>query len=310
MISKHKFYHCLIGLPIVCLLAACSGDSLFPAEKQEATAVPLSISGAGMGLAATTRAAEVELTGDKHIGLFVKQTTSYAAVNNRQFSYGDPEWIVEGAPILLSVDRATVAAYYPYAADVENPLNLMSGQLYAAAQDYCYTKFTADSKNASVVLSLKRVYALVRFRLAKFGGGKPYQQEGRVSAINFSLAGSIPTARLDMLNGVLLSAFPAASYTYGTETGFSQLLGTVGTPLEVAFLMVPATLKNDVSFTLMVDGKEMSGKVTVAELCGASSSLVAGTRYDIGITVYPTGLGIHADAQPWTEAPVDGAYEL
>ena len=57
-------------------------------------------------------------------------------------------------------------------------------------------------------------------------------------------------------------------------------------------MVVPSDFTGELSFTLMVDGKEMKGKISASALCGTSEKLAEGTKYEINAIIRPTEVEI------------------
>ncbi len=49
--------------------------------------------------------------------------------------------------------------------------------------------------------------------------------------------------------------------------------------------MVPCPLQGDITLTITVDGKAMTGKVNATQLCGASGVLTEGVKYEVNISI-------------------------
>ena len=65
-------------------------------------------------------------------------------------------------------------------------------------------------------------------------------------------------------------------------------------------MVVPSDFTGELSFTLMVDGKEMKGKISASDLCGTSGKLAEGTKYEINAIIRPTEVEIRTvEVEEW-----------
>lgn len=292
MIKNFHRYIRPAGMALLLVLFSCSGESL-PAlpGKADAERVPLQLAGAsaGAGIGVQTRAGDrTELTGGS-IGMFMQADASggYPALTNLRFTYGTPFWQADER-VLLGAQNATLAACYPYEAGRVNPV-MVSSQRYDAGEDFHYVNFRANKDASAVTLDLSRVYSRLVFN---FKADTAYVGNGRVTAIRLEGDGIVPVATLDMFD-------PAASRPGGnirdvlvpaTGLGVAQITGftTWFTPTAAGTadcLMIPCLLRGDITLTITVDGKAMTGKVTATQLCGASGILTEGVKYEVNISV-------------------------
>lgn len=287
----------------VCLLwSACSQGG--QEETFDEANVPLKVGSAGLSVSMTRNGVPLEDPGAQ-IGIYREATGDYAEVKNQCYSYATPFWQAD-TPILLGMDQAKLSAVYPYN---QTGNYLLIAQSYNAAMDICFCRFTADAHSSSVTLNMERVMSLIRLRVAASEErGKEYNGDGFWE--EYSLFFS-----QEVLNMVWFIPHTGQfiPYVYSSsldDMGVFVTIGTVAAPLEVGYLMIPQRVGNgDLSFQLWIDGKRMSGKVNLDDLCGGE--LKAGMRYDINITVYPTGLSISGiEAEPWVETNVSGDYEI
>lgn len=313
------------GLALLLTLHACSaGDDGLPQAGPnpplEKGWVPLRISGAttGNGIGVQTRAdANQELAPGAEIGLFLKADApnGYDAIANQKFTYDTPYWQTE-EQILLGDAPAVIAAYYPYTAEVANPMLLSSRKYSDEAGDLCYVNLTANNTNAHLKLNLERIYTRIVFTL----NGSGYPGDGKVSALRLSGTGITPVATLDLLErsvfadagnyGVYNVRKPLLDFEeveIKAETQFSNAASG-----EVDCLLVPTKLTGNVTFTLTVDGITLSGKVAAASLCGnADGILREGVRYEVNLTVKPVKLEVGTIIRTeWEPVKVDGDYEI
>lgn len=307
------------GMALLLVLSACSDDGL-PTRPgtQGGERVPLRIAGAtsGNGIGIQTRGGDerTELTSGS-IGMFLKEDAAngYAALSNLKFSYATPFWQTD-EQILLGEQPAELAAYYPYSAGIANPV-LLRSQRYSAGEDLHYVNFRASSGVSDVTLNLARVYSCIVFH---FKGDAAYTGEGYVTAIHFDGNGIIPAAMLDMLDlsvqniggSVRDILDPFTGLHVAEISGFTTQF-TPTTPDKAECLMIPTRLAGDITFTVTVDGMEMTGKVTAEQLCGAGGILMEGVKYEINVTIKPMRLEIGSISKTeWEPVNVDGDYVI
>ena len=273
-------------------LFSCSDNSLQEAPGQtDAERAPLQVAGAstGTGIGVQTRSGDgrTELTSGS-IGMFLKEdgASGYAALNNLRFTYATPFWQAD-EQILLGTQAATLAACYPYADGRVNPVILRSRQ-YSAAEDFHYINFRADKETSVIRLDLARVYSRIVFNLK---ANPDYVGAGKVTAIRLQGGGIIPVATLDMFdltvydhNTVRDILIPATGLDVAEIDGLTtQFTATDAGTADC--LMVPRQLQGDITLTITVDGRKMTGKVTATQLCGTSGILTEGVKYEVNITV-------------------------
>ena len=85
--------------------------------------------------------------------------------------------------------------------------------------------------------------------------------------------------------------------------GTSFTAGNAAAPSSVDFMVVPSDMAayTDMTFALTADGKEMkNGKLALVSLCGSEKKLLEGTKYEINVTLRPTGLEVEGlKVQDW-----------
>lgn len=92
-----------------------------------------------------------------------------------------------------------------------------------------------------------------------------YTGNGEISSFTFSAALRI-TGTLDLFTGIVEGGVQGVMFSYTVPI----TIGTAAAPAVLDYMVVPADFTGDLSFTLMVDGKEMKGKIGAAELCGTN----------------------------------------
>lgn len=164
---------------------------------------------------------------------------------------------------------AELTAYYPYKEDRTSSV-VMNSELYAASKEIYYCPFKASNTTGAVTLNLRRAYSLLRFNFIRgvtdvaLNKGE-YTGNGEISSFTFSAALRI-TGTLDLFTGIVEGGVQGVMFSYTVPI----TIGTVAAPAVLDYMVVPADFTGDLSFTLMVDGKEMKGKIGAAELCGTN----------------------------------------
>lgn len=299
---KSKTISCLFRMTAVLVLFV-SGSCQ---EQEERTGkAPLCIGSAQTSaLPAATRSAATRAAGTQilnktadAIGLFLQAANGYDAVNNRKYSYATPFWST-GQQLLLSSEKAMLAAYYPYSEAQATPEVTLTSHCYDAADECYYLPFTAAYINTFVNLNLRRAYALIRFSLIRgekdipAQGDAAYLGDGEVSSLSFT-ANLIEEGMLNLFTGSITGELKSLTLSW-PEAGSSSssfVLGSTAQPATKDFLIVPcAAYNDDLTFSITVDGREMSGKVSAAALCGNDVALQEGVLYEIKVVVRPTEL--------------------
>lgn len=303
------------------LLALCSGCSQTEPEvviDETGTGgtgdspVALRIGGVSAG-AVVTRSENTLLTdANDKIGLFLQGSPDYAPISNREFTYATPFWTSDDGLVMLTDLPAALAATYPYR-DGQSTVQELRTQEYDPQDDFLYCRFSANKRDASVVLNMIRAYARLCFRLSPQTGDNAYTGEGKIDEFRFTASGIVLRAQLDLFSGALTSEAPQADYTFVSVKNRGKRF-TAAAPLEVSFLAVPAVLTGDITVEAVIDGKRVSAGVSATRLCGVTGRMVPGTSYDVNIVMNPSGMTLgEVNTQQWTEFSVRGAggdYEM
>lgn len=318
-LKKHSIL--AVGLALLFALHACTADdglpeTVVPDDPVEEGRVPLRIATAATGgIGVKTRASTTLAAGS--IGLFLKKdaTGGYEAINNQEFTYATPFWQTDNQ-ILLGNVPAVMAAYYPYMAEAANPVLLRSRKYSDEDAKLCYVNLEANNSNAYLTLNLERIYTRIVFTLQ----GSGYPGAGNVSALRLSGKGVTSVATLDLLER---SVFADAA-NHGVYDVRKPLLDSevVEIKAETQFtnavagrvdcLLVPTKLTGNVTFTLIVDGITLSGKIAAASLCGRADGILReGVQYEVGLTVRPVKLEVASIGKTeWEPTEVEGDYEI
>ena len=257
----------------------------------------LGIGGVSTGrLEVLTRSVTAELTdATDAIGIFRKEDTGkgYEPVHNRKYTYGTPLWETDGEEVVLIDEPAELTAYYPYREDGASSVGL-SSELYVASKEIYYCPFKASNSTGPITLNLRRAYALLRFNFIRgIGDGTPtsakgeYTGEGKISSFTFKATLRI-AGILDLFTGTVEGEAREVTFNYNVPIS----IGTTAAPAVLDYMVVPSDFTGELSFTLMVDGKEMKGKISALNLCGTSGKLAEGTKYEINAIIRPTEVEI------------------
>ena len=243
-----------------------------------------------------TRSVTAELTAATDaIGIFRKEDTGkgYEPVHNRKYTYGTPLWETDGEEVVLIDEPAELTAYYPYREDGASSVGL-SSELYVASKEIYYCPFKASNSTGPITLNLRRAYTLLRFNFIRgIADGTPtsakgeYTGDGKISSFTFKATLRI-AGILDLFTGTVEGEAREVAFNYNVPIS----IGTTTAPAVLDYMVVPSDFTGELSFTLMVDGKEMKGKISASDLCGTSGKLAEGTKYEINAIIRPTEVEI------------------
>ena len=190
-----KFSICTVAF----LLGICSGCSQQEQENGPGGAgdghpVALRIGGVSAGgIVTRSQNTLLEDPGDK-IGLFLQGSADYNPIRNREFTYDSPFWTSADGLVMLTEQPAVLAASYPYREGQTTTQELRT-QEYDLRDDFLYCRFSANKRDASVVLNMKRAYARLCFRLSPQTGDNAYTGEGKTDEFRFTANGVVLRAR-------------------------------------------------------------------------------------------------------------------
>lgn len=293
-------YTALFALSLLCSCTEAGAPLTVEAEGN-----PLYIGSVGVNSSGLeTRAENTRVLNDVNdkIGLFLKedQVKGYEAINNKLYTYNSPAWDpADGKQLLLTKERATLMAYYPYKetglmvnggdGTVTMPLTTAP---YKAADEFYYSgSFVASFWSSSITLSLKRAYSLLRFSFIKSSGEKgEYTGDGLVKGFTCKVTNLPKEGTLELYSGNITNVSKE-------EKTFSRdefTAGSMEKPANCDYLVVPASsFDGTVTFSCSIDGLAITNQtVTAAELCGASPSFKPGVAYAIRVVILPTGLSV------------------
>lgn len=300
--SKIGCFQVVCFLLLATAFYSCSQEEpIRPGSGEEGKAIPapLRVGSAGRGGIATRADGDTQLLNQPTdcIGIFLMadEEKGYQAVTNKLYTYAIPHWKSEG-DLMLAGETAQLAAYYPYDANGSNPALLVS-QAYNADKELYYLPFTANNASSTIDLNLRRAYALLRFNFIKgtdTGTGQgTYTGDGKITTFGFT-APLLQAGMLNLFTGKVNESVQAPITLNYSGAPFTA--GTTDAPAKVDFMVIPSDMSaftDDMTFGLTADGKEMkNGRLALKALCGEDKKLLEGTKYEINITLRPTGLEV------------------
>lgn len=247
---------------------------------------------------ATTRAAAStpDYPKDKSIGFFVKEdnTHGYPACNNRKGTYNTTRklWLPTSDSIWLNNHDADIVIYAPYdaAQTTAAALNLTACLRPAdGSKDIWCKRFPANNQSKDLAATLEHVYTRLCITVTL---AADYKAEAKLTDI--ALTGK------EIYAGTTYKPFETAPYTYDGEKGVSltpaaeKVLNASTTSATYDLLLIPtaaaATLTDDLTLTLTVDGKMM--RVKIAKEKFTDTKLEAGKQHNINLKLMPGKLAL------------------
>lgn len=271
-----------IAVLVSCTQADLQEDA--PARKPQTEPASLQIGNAGLATVVSRATLNV---GGEQIGIFVKEDSEYQVVSNRLFTYNKSKatWETDNA-VLLRTPVATLGAYYPWKSSRTQPIPMKCRQ-YASTDDISAAAFTADNRNNTVNLNMKRIYSRLVVTFVKGTGVNAYHGDAIVTAFSLKGNGVNAEAFFDLFTGNQLKAPDKPIEFTGIDCQADHV-----TKKMMDCLIVPATLDGTLTFGATVDTKPMEGTVSATALCGNGRKLEAGKQYKLTVTVNPTGLEV------------------
>jgi hypothetical protein len=239
------------------------------------------------------------------IGVYRVSTTDYAAQSNVKYTYSSG-WS-STSPIYLYSATASVCAYYPYSATIEDdpttsgtveangPTAIpLTSQLYSSASDLSYATSVTTPTNAtsspSVSFAMVHAYTKMTFTI---NHDASYSGTCAVSGIKIANAGIRSSNTLDISTGTY-----GATATDGSVTVNPEITSiTSGNSATATVLMVPTisgttseTLSGNMTFLFTVDGNTMAATLPVST--NNLTSLAAGSNYQITANISGSGFSV------------------
>lgn len=290
-------YTALFALSLLCSCTEAGAPLTVEAEGN-----PLYIGSVGVNSSGLeTRAENTRVLNDVNdkIGLFLKEDAEkYKAIDNKVYTYNSPAWDpADGEQLLLTKERATLMAYYPYK---ENGLTVngetvtvpLATTSYKAADEFYYSgSFVASSWSSSITLSLKRAYSLLRFSFIKSSGEKgEYTGDGLVTGFTCKVTNLPKEGTLELYSGNI-TGVSKEDKTFSCD---EFTAGSMEKPANCDYLVVPSSsFDGEVTFSCSIDGLDITEQtVSAAELCGTLPSFKPGVAYAIRVVILPTGLSV------------------
>lgn len=292
--------HGTILLYILLLLSSCAQDEVLYGGDADGSLPALGLSAVqatDMDVSKTvTRAvATPDYPTSGYIGFFVKAdaTNGYKAVDNRKGEYNTARklWLPQAATpadsIWLNNHDADIAVYAPYNAahTTAATLNLTASLRPAdGSKDIWCKRFAANNKGKSLAVTLEHLYTRLTVVVSR---DADYKSDANLTT--FVLKGN------EIYPSATYKPFETVPYTNSTTTGFTpavmaQTLDASTASATYDLLLIPATLTDDITLTLTVDGKKM--QVKIAKERFAAGKLEAGKQYNVNLKLKPGKLEI------------------
>jgi hypothetical protein len=236
------------------------------------------------------------------IGVYRVSTTDYAAQSNVQYTYSSG-WS-STSPIYLYSATASVCAYYPYSATIEDdpttsgtvetngPTAIpLTSQLYSTTSDLSYaSSVTPSSASPGVSFAMVHAYAKMTFTITHDAS---YSGTCAVSGITIANAGIRASNTLNITTGSYGSTTASGSVT--VNPAISSIDASASTTATV--LIVPTitgttseTLSDDMTFLFTVDGSTHAATLPVST--NNLTTLAAGSNYQINANISGSGFSV------------------
>lgn len=303
------------------LLAGCASDEPDEVAKEVPFRVPVLSTQRSSASAANNTTIEVE---GSQVGFFVRSDANYAGVENQSYSYRSGiGWVPNGTPIWLKSEQAEMVAYYPWSSIINTEYLELVPQLRDpdAPQDLWYKHFFASSIDGDLSLTLMQAYSRL---VITFVTDETYPSDPLLYELGIQSSAFYETGYLNMWTGEYLDcSIPASDIiTFFSVRDPADALVVKKTVTDTAAkfdcMLIPASLgdgRENVEFYITVGGekygidtKQMRLDIPVTAF---ERELKAGNMYHLTIKISSRGLSFSTiDAQPWTNAPVDGDYGM
>ncbi len=325
---RHKrlipWFALLLLMALTTLMAGCDGeDNALRQEEGEPLSVAFVSTGAEVvvsGLSSRASSAALrsitELTSGS-IGVYRLSTTNYTAQSNVEYTYSSG-WSTT-LPIYLYSETASICAYYPYSATIEDdpttsgtveangPTAIpLTAQLYSTAADLCYaTSLAPSSASPSVSFTMNRAYAKMTFTITHDAS---YSGTCAVTGITIANAGIRSSNTLDIATGSYGST--TASGSVSVNPAITSI--TSGSSATATVLMVPTisgttseTLSGNMTFLFTVDGTTHAATLPVST--NNLTTLAAGSNYQIAVNISGSGFSVALGSTAGSGSSVMGA---
>lgn len=200
--------------------------------------------------------------------------------------YGILFWEIDGEEVVLIDELVELMVYYFYREDGVSSVGL-SSEFYVVLKEIYYCFFKVLNLIGFIILNLCRVYVLLRFNFIRgvvdgiliFVKGE-YIGDGKISLFIFKVILWI-VGILDLFIGIVEGEVWEVMFNYNVLIS----IGIIVVFVVLDYMVVFFDFIGEFFFILMVDGKEMKGKISVLDFCGISGKLVEGIKYEINVII-------------------------
>lgn len=292
--------HGTILLYILLLLSSCTQDEVLYDGDADSSLPVLGLSAVqatdmDVSKAVTRAVATPDYPTSGYIGFFVKEDVAngYKAVDNRKGEYNAtrklwlPRAVTPADSIWLNNHDADIAVYAPYNAahTTTATLNLVACLRPAdGSKDIWCKHFVANNQSKNLAVTLEHLYTRLTVVVSR---DADYKSDANLTA--FVLKGN------EIYPSATYKPFETVPYTNSPTTEFTpavtaQALDASTASTTYDLLLIPATLTDDITLTLTVDGKKM--QVKIAKERFAAGKLEAGKQYNANLKLKPGKLEI------------------
>lgn len=260
-------YLVIFGMAL--LLASCNSND----NSTDEVEVPLSVK----SFYITDRTTKQEIPFMNSMGVFRLAENGYTAINNAKYDYKS----VWGStnPIYLRNAEATLCFCFPYgSAGITNSTDITSvtltSQEYSKSEDLCYVfSKTSGGTDLPSKFIAKHAYSMLAFEITV----GTYIGKGNITNISISNPDIRTSAKLDMTKDLYYDVIKG-TVSYDPHIP-SILPGDIMTA-NVLIVPVDYALNDDITVTMTVDGKIMTGVLSKSIL---QKGIQSGNCYTIGI---------------------------
>lgn len=268
------------------MLAGCGEDSNELLNNSTLSVVSANLqkeSNKGLN-AATKLRSLVSPTTDDHIGVFLSGV-GYTSLSNIDYGYIDATSWTTSTPIYVGKNNASVCAYYPYNASINNSGAVpLIAQLYSSSSDlyYCLnqTVNSTSTLTSSVSFSMVHAYAKMTFSITR---DESFVATGNITKIALENPTIVGQTTLNIATSTY-SGTPVATGSASASTNVT--LPASGGGSSTVELLIPPTinvLTGNVDFYFTIDGEII--KTSLDALSNNLSTLSAGNNYLVSVTL-------------------------
>ena len=210
------------------------------------------------------------------IGIFRQSGYGVSAVDNVPYTCERGSW-TSSTPVLLTRERSTMVAYYPYASGATPEYALVS-DLYSEDCDLCTASFAADYNCNTPVLTLSHIYARLRLQFVR---RSTYRNELNVSSIAFF--NLFREAKYNLFTGAISSAVSGINRMFTSD----EVLDIKNNGNMIDMQIIPIALEHGTSMIVTIDGIKYTAILPASFFLNVdgNSALQAGGTYTAQIWV-------------------------